>query len=85
MSGSKSSAWGGGLTAGDLESLRKAQVSDGVVRYLQGRAAVEQQLGAYPYVYGYSYAYRPLYSRYSPVYLGGGAHHSSGYHHSRHH
>lgn len=69
----------GNWTAGDFDLLRKAQVSDGVVRYLQGRAAAQRELGAYPY------AYRPLYSRYSPVYLTAGAHHFGGYHHRGHH
>lgn len=70
---------GGLVTAYDLDQLRKAQVSDGVVRYLQGRMVAQQQLQPY------SYAYRPLYPRYSAVYLRPDVHHFGGYHHRGHH
>lgn len=67
------------VTPTDIDALRKAQVSDGVVRYLQGRAVAQQQLNPYPYLY------RPRYSYYPSVYLSGGGHHFAGYHHRGHH
>ncbi|MES2885471.1 MAG: hypothetical protein V4709_11730 [Pseudomonadota bacterium] len=69
---------GGLVTPADLDALRKAQVSDGVVRYLQGRAVAQQQLNATAYLY------QPRYSYYSPLYLRDG-HHFGGHHHRRHH
>lgn len=69
---------GGLVTSADLDALRKAQVSDGVVRYLQGRAVAQQQLNAAAFLY------QPRYSYYPPLYLRGG-HHFGGYHHRGHH
>lgn len=66
------------VTPTDIDALRKAQVSDGVVRYLQGRAVAQQQLNATAYLY------QPRYSYYSPLYLRDG-HHFGGHHHRRHH
>jgi len=70
---------GGLVTSADVDVLRKAQVSDGVVRYLQGRAVAQEQLGTYPYVYARRSPF------YSPIYLGGGGHHISAHHHHGHH
>lgn len=67
------------LTSDDLDRLRKARVSDGVVRYLQGRSAARQGLQPYPY------AYRGGYSYYPPIYLPTPVHHFGGYHHGGYH
>lgn len=54
------------LAPGDSATLSKAGVSDGVVRYLEGRAAgerdVRRQVARDRYAYGYPYPYRPFLS-----------------------
>ncbi len=71
---------GRALTTDDLDRLRAAKVSEGVVRYLQGRSVARKEWAAYPDPYGYP----PRYLYYPRPYLTGTAH-FGGYRHHGHH
>jgi len=79
------------LTPGDFEAQRAAGVSEGVLRYLQGRAASDQSLRArivggrpVPAYYGAIYLGYPYLGYYGGShYYGGGTHFYGGAHHGR--